>query len=415
MVFLAKQIFSTDHKTLLTGLHSGRPWLMIQDLDGVCMALVRDPLTRRLERHYLEAAQKLEQNFYVLTNGEHIGSRGVNPIVERTLGDAEQARREGLYLPGLAAGGVQWQNRFGEVSHPGVSQAEIDFLAAVPERLRQALSGPLSEPPFGLSGDAIDAALAVTILDNPASPTVNINGFRPWFNDDWQRQRALQQLLQQLLAELQAEAAAAGLADSFFCHYAPNLGRGPEGERLMWASAGQPGTTDFQFMLQGAIKEVGVLVILNHYYAQTSGHYPLGPEFNARQAPRDQQQLMALARSAFDPQLMPRIIGVGDTVTSLATDANSGLRGGSDRGFLQLVQSLGEEFAMDNAVCLVDSSGGELDRPNIDPAWLADERRWQTLAGITDPNDPLTLNFIFTGGHREYVPFFCALAEPAKR
>ena len=104
------------------------------------------------------------------------------------------------------------------------------------------------------------------------------------------------------------------LGDSFFIHYAPNLGSGPEGERIKWANEHDSGTTDFQFMLRGAVKEVGVLVILNRYYHQVTGQYPLGEAFNARQAPRNQQTLLELAKSHFDPASAPQsadLAGVG--------------------------------------------------------------------------------------------------------
>ena len=110
--------------------------LIVQDLDGVCIPLVKDPLTRVLSAGYVHAAARLRGSFVVLTNGEHEGHRGVNRLVEKALGDSEKARSQGLYLPGLAAGGVQLQDEFGNVTHPGVSEAEISFLASVPGRMR---------------------------------------------------------------------------------------------------------------------------------------------------------------------------------------------------------------------------------------------------------------------------------------
>ena len=117
--------------------------------------------------------------------------------------------------------------------------------------------------------------------------------------------------------QLLREAHEAGLEDSFFVHYAPNLGRDDKGKEILQPAQGKDsGTTDLQFMLRGAIKEVGVLVILNHYYYLHTGNYPLGSNFNARQAPQNHQELLALAKEKFDPKIMPQIIGVGDTVTS---------------------------------------------------------------------------------------------------
>ncbi len=124
---------------LLEELTSIEDLLIVQDLDGVCMQLVKDPLTRRMDPGYVQAAAALRGNFVVLTNGEHEGRRGVNRLVEAALGDQVKPEREGVYLPGLAAGGVQFQDRFGQLSHPGVSEAEMAFLAAAPQRMEQLL------------------------------------------------------------------------------------------------------------------------------------------------------------------------------------------------------------------------------------------------------------------------------------
>ncbi|MFM7647710.1 MAG: glucosylglycerol 3-phosphatase [Cyanobium sp.] len=59
--------------------------LLVQDLDGVCMELVRDPLQRRLDPRYVRHARRLDGRFCVLTNGEHAGYRGVNRLVEQAL------------------------------------------------------------------------------------------------------------------------------------------------------------------------------------------------------------------------------------------------------------------------------------------------------------------------------------------
>ena len=122
-----------DLDSLQKELIDSPDFLIVQDLDGVCMPLVKDPLTRSLAAKYVHAAALLRGNFCVLTNGEHEGHRGVNRIVEQALGDRSIARNQGLYLPGLAAGGVQLQDEFGHLTHPGVSDAEMSFLASVPE------------------------------------------------------------------------------------------------------------------------------------------------------------------------------------------------------------------------------------------------------------------------------------------
>ncbi|WP_251976161.1 glucosylglycerol 3-phosphatase [Salinicola avicenniae] len=417
--------FSLDHDALLDDLAATDNLLIIQDLDGVCMGLVGDPLTRQLERRYLDAARRLDGHFFVLTNGEHIGSRGVNGIVEAHFATPDRAGEQGRYLPGLAAGGVQWQDRFGDVSHPGVSDAELAFLAAFPAKAEQFLDARLAEPPYALDSACRRDLIAAAVLDNLASPTLNLNVFHRHWQTAPERYRQLQQDVAAFMQGQLEAADEAGLGDAFFVHYAPNAGHDEAGNERLRESVEREGrstsagTTDFQFMLRGAVKEVGVLVILNRYYHRHTGHYPLGEAFNAREAPRDHDALLALARDHFDPALMPTIVGVGDTVTSF-TETTEGrhqrLRGGSDRGFLTLVQQLGETFDSGNRVLFVDSSGGEVRRPGVDADRLAEQLQgaevdiWPALEGITDPDDPLKLDVIFPDGHGQYIDFFCALA-----
>lgn len=416
---LSDAAYSLDHAQLLATLAATDKLLLIQDLDGVCMGLVRDPLTRRIDRRYVEAAGRLDGHFQVLTNGEHIGRRGVNGIVDQAFDTPGHAARHGGYLPGLAGGGVQLQDRHGNVSHPGVSEEELAFLAAVPARAIRFLTETLTAPPYALDAVTIDTLLQASVLDNRVSPTINLNHFHQRLHTRPDDYRQLQQQVAAFMGGLLQQASEQGLRDSFFLHYAPNLGRDAAGnERLRLGDAGSAGTHDFQFMLKGAIKEVGVLVILNHYYRRHTGEYPLGEHFNAREAPRDSQALLQLVRDRFNPQHMPRIVGIGDTVTAYAQDGDAGVaRGGSDRGFLTLVQDIGRAFDTDNAVLYVDSSRGELRRPGVDAALLQrrmsepDVAPWPALVDISDPDDPLTFNFIFPGGHVQYVEFFCSLAQ----
>ena len=409
-------VFSLDCAPLLDSLVSTDNLLIIQDLDGVCMDLVRDPLTRTLPHHYILAARQLDGHFQVLTNGEHIGSRGVNSLVERTVGAVSDCRDQGLYLPGLAAGGVQLQDRYGQVSHPGVSAEELAFLTEAPRSLNESLQRLLSRPPYSLDRSTIAPLLASSVLDNPVSPTLNINAFY----HHWHAQPALYGQLQadsaELLQQLLGEAERRGLQRSFFIHYAPNLGRDAAGqERMRPAHVGSAGTTDLQFMLRGAVKEAGVLVILNRFYQQRTGVYPLGEEFNVREAPSNSDALLQLAVERFDPAHMPRLVGVGDTLTSSPDerDAATWLRGGSDRGFLTLVQALGVAFEQDNRVLYIDSSHGEVQRPGVHGDYLRAQpgEPWPALQGITDADDPLRINSVFLGGPAQYIDFFCALAE----
>lgn len=409
--------YSLAHQQLFDTLAREQNLLIIQDLDGVCMGLVRDPKTRRLAPEYIEACKHLAGMFYVLTNGEHVGSRGVNGLVERAFADrpADYAAREGLYLPGLAAGGVQLQDCFGNLSHPGISEPELAFLAAVPALMRAFLDTLLSAPPYRLAQPEIRRLLDVIVLDNAVSPTVNIGVLFDVFAGRRELYDGVQKAAADLMLELLQRARAEGLGDAFFVHLAPNLGT-VDGMEVPRPRRGEDmGTTDFQFMVRGAVKEVGVLVLLNHHFYAMTGHYPLGADFNARRAPRERAALLQLAADHFDPALMPRIFAVGDTVTSSppSPGESSRRRGGSDRGFLTLVQALGAQSGADNAVALVDSSGGELNRPGVSPPPQAgaDVVPLASLEGITDADDPLKINVVFPGGHRQYSDFLVRLAR----
>ncbi|MEM1367506.1 MAG: glucosylglycerol 3-phosphatase, partial [Cyanobacteria bacterium P01_H01_bin.15] len=228
----------------------------------------------------------------------------------------------------------------------------------------------------------------------------------------------LQSAIAKLIQDLLQAAKNQGLGNSFFVHYAPNLGRDEEGlEILRPATVDDSGTTDFQFMLRGGIKEAGLVALLNRYYFLRTGQYPLGAEFNARQAPHTHEKLLQLVEQNFDPAEMPCIVGVGDTVTSKAVVENGQQtfrRGGSDRNFLQLIQDLNSVFGTGNLVVYVDSSGGELKNRRalgLNPA------QDQVLTGPCDPadrSDPLKLNIVFPGGHQQYIQTFTAAAHQRK-
>lgn len=428
MVFLAtslplhQQTFSLDHRAWVEILATTPNLLVIQDLDGVCMDLVANPLDRRIDLDYVQATQAFEGHFYVLTNGEHTGTRGVNPIVERAWGGREAVVSNEGYLPGLAAGGVQWQSRSGQVSHPGVSRAELEFLAAVPEQMRQRLTDFWRQRPGLLPETAVSQGIAAAVLDNLASPTVNLNTLQAQLqaagDHDGSIYADLQRAMADLMADLLNQAATQGLGDSFFVHYAPNHGRRADGQEELWLGEGaESGTTDFQFMVRGAIKEAGVLALLNRYYADKTGEFPLGEGFNVRQAPQHLPELLALAEAHFDPLLMPTLVGVGDTVTSRWIMEKEGQptvqRGGSDRLFLQLIQDLGDRFNRGNLVTYVDSSGGQV--KNRKALKLGHHNgRIVVTEGPADPRDtadPLRLNVVFPGGHRQYCAAFQTAAQ----
>ena len=405
---LSTSSLSLDHQALVEVLSQQDNLLIIQDLDGVCMGLVRDPLTRVMEPDYIRAVQNFAGHFMILTNGEHIGKRGVNRIVEQAFNDTALVQQEGLYLPGLAAGGVQWQDSYGKVSHPGVSEAELAFLAAVPKKIEFSLKQFFAQDTFGLSGQQIQAYIAASILDNKVSPTANLNVFYDAFAQQPEVYLHLQREIAQLMAQLLEQSREQGLDESFFVHYAPNLGKDATGQEIIQlATDRDSGTTDFQFMLRGGIKEVGVVVILNYYYYLQTGNYPLGKDFNARQAPQKHQELLELIKANFSAAIMPQIVGVGDTVTSKAEVNGNEIsfrRGGSDRGFLQLVQDLNQDFQKDNIVVYIDSSGGEV--KNRKPLKIENSKVVAGAGDSRDISDPLILNVVFPEGHQQYIKIF---------
>ena len=425
---LSEQSLSLEHDAFIDVLANTENLLIIQDLDGVCMRLVKDPLSRVIELAYVEATQVFDGQFFVLTNGEHMGKRGVNGIIERAVGDPVWAKQKGLYLPGLAAGGVQWQDKQGAVFHPGVSDQELVFLAQVPNKVEDRLRRFFEQIPDLLTVEELETCIQSAILDNKASPTVNLNTFHERLSDRADIFADLQQDMQALMDDLLLEAAQNGLGESFFVHYAPNLGRDASGKEIIWLTQGEAsGTTDFQFMLRGAVKEAGVLAILNHYVFRRTGEYPLGEGFNARQAPNNHADLLNLVEDAFKPEQLPTMVGVGDTVTSkveeIAAGQTQARRGGSDRNFLQLIQDIGQRFSNGNLVVYVDSSDGELKNrkplkvgplPASDSAESASKTP-KVLEGPGDPldiNDPLKLNVAFPEGYRQYTSIF---QEAARR
>ncbi len=418
---LHQRSLSLDHQLLTNLLANTENILIIQDLDGVCMGLVKDPLTRVIAPEYLQAVKSFAGNFYVLTNGEHIGTRGVNRIVEKAFENPAIAKEKGFYLSGLGAGGVQWQDCYGNVSHPGVSQEEMAFLEQVPNKIKTYLEELFSQENYGLDSEQIHKCIAATVLDNKVSPTANLNVFHEALSNSSEGYRTLQIKIQSLMEQLLAEATLKGLKDSFFVHYAPNLGRDTDGKEVIQLAEGKhSGTTDFQFMLKGAIKEVGVIVILNRYYYQKTGTYPLGKDFNVREAPHQQEELLEIIKNNFDPAMMPIIVGVGDTVTSKAEEIDGKIefkRGGSDRGFLELIQAISKELNTGNIVVYVDSSDGEV--KNRKPLKLEkrienEQEVWRVVEGAgdsRDTEDPLRLNVVFPGGYKEYTSLFQKAAK----
>lgn len=392
-----------DVKELTQKIINAERVLFIQDLDGVCIGLVKDPLTRQIDSTYVQAVESLKESFYVLTNGEHEGKRGVNRLVEKAIGSRDLVKEKGLYLPGLAAGGVQFQDKFGTISHPGITEEEKDYLSNLPRRMESKLIESLERLiPDSEKEVVIDIAKR-SILDTELSPTINLNQIFNHLGNNVGLKIKIQQMLEKIMGELLEEARIAGLNNSFFLHIAPNLGKTEGRELIKYAVEEDVGTTDIQFMINGAVKERGLLVLLNKYILSKTGIAPFGDYFNARETPKSNKELIDLCKRKIPKDIMPLLVGVGDTVTSTKLESNKGwVRGGSDRGFLELIQELGKEYQIDNQIILVDSSGGEVDRPSLKDG---------NLIGISDPEDTLHFSAIFESGPAGYIEWFSELAR----
>ncbi len=378
--------------------------LIIQDLDGVCIPLVKDPLKRKIDKDYVIAANKLKANFKVLTNGEHEGRRGVNRLIDNLFYKNKGAPLDtSLYLPGLAAGGVEYQDNYGNTEHPGVSKEEIDFLSKLPITIENQLLKELNRLMPEVSKRKRVEFSKSAVLDTNYSPTVNLNGIFEYLDGKVERQKEIQLMLNNLMIGLLDLAASHGLKDSFYLHIAPNLGSENGKEIIKYASKGDIGTTDIQFLISGAVKEAGLLVLLNKHIKSKIGSYPFGKDFNVRDAPKTIKGLLELTIQKVSKSDMPTLVGVGDTVTSVwCNKKNMYQRGGSDRGFLTLIQEIGNYYKTDNKIILVDSSGGEVERPKIDN---------KLPIGITDPEDPLVFSAMVPSGPKGYISWFITLSE----
>jgi len=377
--------------------------LIVQDLDGVCIPLVQDPLKREINIDYVKDVSKLKDSFSVLTCGEHEGRRGVNRLVEKALNSKTDAKEYGLYLPGLASCGVELQDRFGNISYPGINDNEINFLAEVPKMMRSMLTNKLKIFLPDILNELRGELIEVAICDTRFTPTLNFNQIFSYVKNDFKKVKALQLIMEEIMQNLLEESKDFGLENSFCLHMMPNLGVKEGTEIMKYATQNEFGTTDIQFIINGAIKEAGLLLVLNKYISTKTGVYPFGEDFNIRNAPRTLNELVKLCIEKIPTDQMPLLIGVGDTVTSSKdSKSNSWLRGGSDRGFLTLIQKLGESYKKENQVIFVNSSNDQVLRPKVNGS---------DMKGISDPNDYLKFNMIIEDGPVEYIQWFKQLAS----
>ena len=377
--------------------------LIVQDLDGVCIPLVQDPLQREINKEYVKDVSRLREKFAVLTCGEHEGKRGVNRLVEKALNSKTTAKENGFYLPGLAACGVEYQDRFSNLSYPGLKDNEINFLAEVPKMMRSMLTNELKKFLPNLSNEKRNKLIDVAVCDTRFTPTLNFNEIFSYVKNDFQKVKDLQLIMGKIMNDLLEESKNFGLDNSFYLHLMPNLGIRDGREIMKYSTQNEFGTTDIQFIIKGAIKEAGLLFLLNKYIANKTGVYPFGENFNVRNAPKTHAQLIKLCRDKIPHEQMPLLVGVGDTVTSVKDNKdNSWLRGGSDRGFLTLIQRLGESYKKDNQVVFVNSCNEQVLRPRINGT---------DMKGVSDPNDDLKFNMIINDGPKEYIEWFNQLAS----
>ena len=377
--------------------------LVIQDIDGVCIPLVKDPLKRKIQSKYINAVSKLKNEFFVLTCGEHEGRRGVNRLVEKSLGPSKSPSKEGLYLPGLAACGVEFQDRFGSTSHPGISKEEIDFLSSLPLKMKSLLTEELPKLLINTNKSEILDLIDVAICDTRFTPTINLNEIFGYAYENINLQRKLQLMMEDIMKRLINSTKSTSLENSFYLHIMPNLGKEGNIETMKYAEQGDIGSTDIQFIINGAIKERGLLLLLNKYIYEKYKRYPFGKEFNVRSAPKTINGLVNLCLENIPINIMPLLIGVGDTVTSnFSKEQQKWFRGGSDRGFLTLIQRLGDEYQKDNQIIFVNSSNEEVFRPKATES---------CLKFISDNDDFLKFSTIIKEGPSEYIEWFEQLAN----
>ncbi len=396
------KMFKTKEEVINTIINE-QNFLIVQDLDGVCIPLVQDPLKRKLNKEYVEYVSKLREKFAVLTCGEHEGRRGVNRLVENALNSKTTAKEKGLYLPGLAACGVEFQDRFRNLSHPGLKDNEINFLAKVPNMMRSMLTNELREFLPYLSIELRSKLIDVAVCDTRFTPTLNFNEIFSYVKNDIKKVKYLQLIMEKIMNNILKDSINFGLESSFYLHLMPNLGIKDGKEIMKYATKNEFGTTDIQFIINGAIKEAGLLLLLNKYISNKTGVHPFGKDFNVRNAPKTINKLIDLCRDKIPSDQMPLLIGVGDTVTSVNDHkTNTWLRGGSDRGFLTLIQKLGESYNKENQVIFVNSCNDQVLRPKVNGT---------DMTGISDPDDDLKFNIVINDGPQEYIDWFKQLAS----
>ena len=254
-----------------------------------------------------------------------------------------------------------------------------------------------------LSQEDINFHAIKSICETRFSPTINFNSLFDLVNKDSDKRKLIQISFEKMMNEIILKAESEGLKNSFFLHISPNLGNKNGRETIKLSSQDDIGSTDIQLLIKGAVKDSGVLFLLNKFIADKTGKAPFGRNFNFRNSPNSITGKIDLCKKTIQKDDMPLIIGVGDTVTSKKHNGKEiYLRGGSDRSFLEFIQILGNEFGIKNKIIFVDSSSGEVERPST---------KKTGLKGISDIDDNLKFDMVFENGPKEYISWFIELAS----
>jgi len=78
-----------------------------------------------------------------------------------------------------------------------------------------------------------------------------------------------------MMNEIILKAESEGLKNSFFLHISPNLGNKNGRETIKLSSKDDIGSTDIQLLIKGAVKDSGVLFLLNKFIEDKTGKAPL--------------------------------------------------------------------------------------------------------------------------------------------
>ncbi len=234
-------------------LISSKNILFIQDIDGVCIPLVKDPMTRELESKYIYAVKEFAEEFFVLTCGEHEGPRGVNRIIERSLRSTTEPKNKELYLRGLAACGVEYQDSNGEISFEGVSEKELSFLSKVPSLIRPKFNYIVKNIFPELSQEDINFHAVKSICKTRFSPTINFNSLFDLVHKDSDKRKLIQISFEKMMNEIILKAESEGLKNSFFLHISPNLGNKNGREIIKLSCQDDIGSTDIQLLMTFAV------------------------------------------------------------------------------------------------------------------------------------------------------------------